>query len=94
MERARGLKCCWRAAWMLSGSMLAILAPQAAVADDVPLLADTYVSGSIPNLNFGSLADLRQVSENGTTNGIALITLQTAIIISQANDDQLKRRLQ
>ncbi len=57
---------------------LAALAPAAVHAADIPLLADTYISGALPTLNFGGLANLNV--GNTTNNNVALVKFDLSVL--------------
>ncbi len=62
---------------ILAASLLA-LAPLTVHAADVPLVADTYISGAIPTLNFGGLANLNV--GNAANNNVALLKFDLSVL--------------
>jgi len=59
-------------------SCLAALAPVVLHASDVPLVADTYVSGANPTLNFGALANLNV--GNSANGNVALLKFDLSVL--------------
>ncbi len=58
--------------------MALVFFPGAAMATDVPLVADTYISGAIPTLNFGGLANLNV--GNSANGNVALLKFDLSVL--------------
>lgn len=58
--------------------LLSLLTPVALYASDAPLIADTYISGANPGLNFGTLTTLNV--GNTTNNNIALVKFDLSVL--------------
>ncbi len=67
-----------RKAFQFAGVVIAALIPGALFATDVPLIADTYISGAIPTLNFGGLANLNV--GNASNNNVALVKFDLSVL--------------